>query len=240
MKVRQALSLAIDRNYIVDKINKKGSAANAFVSPYISGIDGGKFREQGRNDYYSVKPEDYEKNCEEARKLLAEAGYPEGQGFPKFEYMTNPTSLHIAIAEALQNMWKTELGIDCTVVQQEWAVFLDTRPKGEFNVARDGWVPDYDDPSSFLDIFMSGNGNNDSHFYNDELDALMQQSKVEFSGDEPKRQELLHQVEDIVMDNWVMAPVFFYQDNALAIPELKGFYSLPNGLKSFWASYIEG
>lgn len=229
-KVRKALSLAIDRNYIVEIVSKQGEIpASAIVSAKVS--EGDKtFREVG-GDYYSVKTEDYEKNVAEAKKLLAEAGYPDGKGFPTFEYTTNTATLHLGIAEALQNMWKEELGIECKIAQQEWNVFLATRPAGTFEVARDGWIADYDDPLTFLEIFKSDNGNNDCHWKNADFDKLIDQAKAE--PDATKRFEILHQAEDIWADQMPGAPIFYYADTFMKKPNLQGYWDSPLGYKFF-------
>ena len=110
-------------------------------------------------------------------------------------------------------MWKEELGIECKIAQQEWNVFLATRPAGTFEVARDGWIADYDDPLTFLEIFKSDNGNNDCHWKNAEFDALIDQAKAE--ADSAKRFEILHQAEDIWAEEMPGAPIYYYADTYL-------------------------
>lgn len=229
-KVRKALSLAIDRNYIVETVSKQGELpAGAIVAEKVS--EGDKsFREVG-GDYYSVKAEDYEKNVAEAKKLLEEAGYPNGEGFPTFEYLTNTTTLHLGVAEALQNMWKEELGIECKIAQQEWNVFLATRTAGTFEVARDGWIADYDDPLTFLEIFKSDNGNNNAHWKNADFDKLVDQAKAE--ADPTKRFDIMHQAENIWADQMPGAPVFYYADTYMKKPNLDGYWDSPLGYKFF-------
>lgn len=229
-RVRKALSLAIDRNYIVETVSKQGEIpATAIVAAKVSENDK-SFRENG-GDYYSVKPEDYEKNIAEAKQLLADAGYPDGQGFPTFEYTTNTATLHLGIAEALQNMWKENLGIECKIAQQEWNVFLATRPAGTFEVARDGWIADYDDPLTFLEIFKSDNGNNDCHWKNADFDKLIDQAKAE--PDAEKRFALLHEAENVWAENMPGAPIFYYADTFLKRDTLNGYWDSPLGYKFF-------
>ena len=166
-KVREALSLAIDRNYIAEKIGQAGQIpATSFVPIGMADADATKdFREVG-GDYYPAGVEDYESNCEQARALLADAGYPNGEGFPVFTYIYNTNTGHQATAEALQQMWKEELNIDCTLESQEWNTFLETRKDGNYSVARDGWLGDYNDPITFLDLFVSTSGNNNAQWKN--------------------------------------------------------------------------
>ncbi len=124
-KVREAFTLAVDRNYIVDKVTQSGQVeASAYVPSGISDAEeGSDFRKVG-GDYYDPTKDAYEANCEKkARQLLAEAGYPNGEGFPVVEYLYNTSDAHKAVAEALQNMWEQELGVTVTLNNQEWACF---------------------------------------------------------------------------------------------------------------------
>ncbi|XOQ44168.1 MAG: Dipeptide-binding protein DppE [Clostridium sp.] len=231
-RVRKALTLAIDRNYIVENITKAGQIpADAFVSTGVSDADSSKqFRDVG-GSYFSTAEEDYEKNVEEAKKLLAEAGYPNGEGFPTFEYSYNTSSGHKAIAEALQNMWKEELGINCTLASQEWAVFIDSRQKGNYEVARDGWLADYNDPISYLDLFLTDSENNDPHWSNQEFDDLIMQAKS--TGDQEVRMQAMHDAEDILMEEMPACPIYFYTDVYLQKPNISNVVTTPLGDKLF-------
>ena len=158
-KVREAFTLAVDRNYIVEKVTQAGQVeAGAYVPSGISDAEeGSDFRKVG-GDYYDPTKDAYE------AKLLAEAGYPNGEGFPVVEYLYNTDDAHKAVAEALQNMWEQELGVTVTLNNQEWNAFLQTRKDGDFSIARNGWISDYNDPVSFLDMWVTGGGNNDAHY----------------------------------------------------------------------------
>lgn len=157
--VRQAFSLVIDRNYIVENVSQSGEVpATGYVPSGVydaEGANGDDFRTVG-GEYYSVSADDYQANCDKARELLAEAGYPNGEGFPAVEYMYNTDDRHKAIAEALQNMWQTELGVTVNLSNQDWNVFLKSRKDGDFQIARNGWIADYNDPCSFLDMWYTG------------------------------------------------------------------------------------
>lgn len=237
-RVRKALSLAIDRNYIVNTVMKgTQTPAAAFVPLGVTDVDSTKtFREVG-GDFYSTKEEDYEKNVAEAKKLLAEAGYPDGKGFPTFEYSTNPASLNNAVAEALQNMWKTQLGINCTIAQQEWSVFIDSRNKGNFEVARGGFGVDYNDAVSMLDLFVTGGGNNDPKYSNPEYDKLIAQ--VKSTDDNSVRMPALHKAEEILMNDMPIAPLSYRTRIYLLNPKVKGYYESPMGFDFFMDADIE-
>ena len=234
-KVRQALSLAVDRNYLVTKVTKANqTVAGAFVPPSIKDADTSKtFRSVG-GDYFSPKAEDYEKNVAQAKQLLSEAGYPNGKNFPTFEYSTNPGSANQAVAEALQNMWKTELGINCTIATPEWATFIANRNKGDFQVARGGWSADYDDPMSFLNLFVTGGGNNDPKYSNKDYDALIQKAMT--TDDNSIRMPVFHQAESMLMKDMPVVPLFYATRVYLLNPSIKGYYMSPLGFDFFMYS----
>lgn len=233
VRVREAFSLVIDRNYIVENVTKTGQKpATAFVPSGISDAPGAKddFRAVG-GDYMDVSAEKYQESCERARQLLAEAGYPNGEGFPIVEYLYNTSDNHRLIGEALQNMWQTELGVTVNLVNQEWNTFLDTRKNGDYSIARNGWIADYNDPMSFLDMWLTGGGNNDAQYSNPDYDALIMQAKS--TSDLAERMSLMHQAEDILMGQDVVhAAIYFYTDKYMA-QGIKGMYFTPLGYYFF-------
>ncbi|MCI6986638.1 MAG: peptide ABC transporter substrate-binding protein [Clostridium sp.] len=233
VRVREAFSLVIDRNYIVENVTKTGQMpATAFVPSGISDAPGAKddFRAVG-GDYMDVSAEKYQENCERARQLLAEAGYPNGEGFPIVEYLYNTSDNHRLIGEALQNMWQTELGVTVNLVNQEWNTFLDTRKNGDYSIARNGWIADYNDPMSFLDMWLTGGGNNDAQYSNPDYDALIMQAKS--TSDLAERMSLMHQAEDILMGQDVVhAAIYFYTDKYMS-QGIKGMYFTPLGYYFF-------
>lgn len=233
VRVREAFSLVIDRNYIVENVTKTGQMpATAFVPSGISDAPGAKddFRAVG-GDYMDVSAEKYQENCERARQLLTEAGYPNGEGFPIVEYLYNTSDNHRLIGEALQNMWQTELGVTVNLVNQEWNTFLDTRKNGDYSIARNGWIADYNDPMSFLDMWLTGGGNNDAQYSNPDYDALIMQAKS--TSDLAERMSLMHQAEDILMGQDVVhAAIYFYTDKYMA-QGIKGMYFTPLGYYFF-------
>ena len=149
-------------------------------------------------------------NPEEAKKLLAEAGFPGGKGFPKFTLIYNTSDRHKKIAEWVQQQWKTNLGIDVELQNLEWNTFLDTRSKThDFSVSRAGWQADYLDPSNYLDLFKTGSGNNDGLYSNKKYDALMDKANKMPGG--PARDKVMMQAEEIVItQDQAIAPFFYY------------------------------
>ena len=230
-RVRKAFSLAIDRTYIVNQVTQSGQVeAGGFVPAGVydaEGATGDDFRTVG-GDYYKPTDADYEANCEEARALLAEAGYPDGEGFPVVEYLYNTSDAHKAVAEALQYMWEEELGVKVTLNNQEWAAFLQTRKDGDYSIARNGWIADYNDPISFLDMWMTGGGNNDAQYANEEYDSLIKEAKT--TTDVKERMELLHKAEDMIIgeDN-ALAPLYFYTQKYMLADGIEGLYYCPLG-----------
>jgi len=235
--VRKALVLAVDRDYIVKNIGKAGQQpAGAFVPTGLSDVELTKeFREVG-GDYYDPSKEAYEANLREAKKLLADAGYPNGEGIPTLEYIYNEGTGHQLVAEALQAMWK-EIGINITLSSQEWNTFLNTRKNGEYYMARNGWLADFNDPICFLDMWITGSGNNDAQWSNKEYDELIR--RVKSSSDREERMELMHRAEDILFEEWILCPIYYYVDIYLKSEKLDGFYSSPLGYKYFMYTTIK-
>ena len=230
-KVRKAFSLAIDRNFIVNQVTGQGQEpATAYVPSGVydaNGAEGDDFRTVG-GDYYSINDEDYEKNIEEAKKLMEEAGYKDGEGFPQIDYLYNTDENHKAIAEALQNMWQENLGVQVNLQNQDWNVFLKERKEGNYNIARHGWIADYNDPMSFIDMWLTGGGNNDAQYKNPEFDKFVKAAKA--TSDPDERMENMHKAEDILIgeDN-VVAPLYFYNNSYMMKPNIQGLYYTPLG-----------
>ena len=233
--VRKAFSLAIDRNYIVEQVTQTGEVpAGGFVPAGIYDTEGAghdDFRTVG-GDYYSVAAEDYEANCEEAKALLAEAGYPNGEGFPTVEYLYNTNDNHKAIGEALQNMWQSVLGVNVTLNNQDWNVFIQTRKDGNYQIARNGWIADYNDPCSFLDMWYTGGGNNDAQYSRPEYDAAIDAAKA--TSVQSERMTAFHQAEDMLIgEDSVLAPIYFYVNKYMLDDSIDGMYYTPLGYYFF-------
>ena len=231
-KVRKALSLAIDRDYVANTIMQGTySTADSIVGPGIVD-ENGYFHDNGNAPYISA---DYEANLAEAKKLLAEAGYPNGEGYPTIEYSCNDAGYHVPLAEYLQQAWG-DLGITLTISKMEWSSFTAARRAGEYDVARNGWVMDYNDPSNMLDLFCSGNGNNDGKYSNPEFDAAIEASRV---ADVSEHFAQLHKAEDILMEDTGCLPIAYYNDYWLQSSSLKGTWHSPYGYWYLQYGYIE-
>lgn len=230
-RIRKAFSLAIDRNYIVENVSQSGEVpATGYVPAGVNDAAGpgsDDFRTVG-GDYYSVAEEDYEKNCEEARALLAEAGYPNGEGFPTVEYLYNTNDNHKKIGEALQNMWQEQLGVTVTLNNQDWNVFLENRKEGNYQISRNGWIADYNDPCSFLDMWYTDGGNNDAQYSNPDYDAKIDEAKA--TAVQEERMAAFHEAEDILMDqDNVLVPIYFYTQKYMLADDIEGMYYTPLG-----------
>lgn len=228
-KVRQAFTLAIDAQYIVENVTQTGQVpASGFVPSGVAGV-GPDFRAEG-GDYWTPATDDaqYEKNCEQARQLLAEAGYPNGEGFPTVTYLYNTSDNHKKIGEALQQQWQTALGVEVKLENQEWAAFLETRKEGNYQIARNGWIADYNDPISFLDMWLTGGGNNDAQYSNPDYDAAINEAKS--TADPEARMAAMHRAEDIIMgQDWALGPIYFYTQKYMLNSDVKGMYYTPLG-----------
>ena len=234
-KVRKALALAIDRDYVANTIMQGTySAASNIVGPGIVDEQGYFYdNANGGSPYIAA---DYEANMAEAKKLLEEAGYPNGEGYPTIEYSTNDSGYHVPLAEYLQQTWG-DLGITLTINKMEWSAFTAARRAGEYDVARNGWVMDYNDPSNMLDLFCSGNGNNDGKYSNPEFDAAIDASRV---ADSAEHFAQLHKAEDILMEDMGCLPIAYYNDYWLQSSSLKGTWHSPYGYWYLQYGYIEG
>ncbi len=233
--VRKALSLAIDREYVADVVMQGTyTAAYNMVGPGVVDAEGkGEFIDNanGGEPYISS---DFEANLEEAKSLMAEAGYPDGEGFPTITYSANDQGYHIPLAEYLQSAWG-ELGITMNIETVEWASFTAQRRAGDYDASRNGWVMDYNDASNMLELFVTGNGNNDGKYSNPEYDAAIEASQV---ADQAAHFEALHQAEDILMEDMGCIPVAYYSDFWLQSPSLQGIWHSPYGYWYLQYGYV--
>lgn len=209
-RVRQALALAVDREMLVKNVLRGGQKPALSFSP--PGV---------RKDYHA--PQSLTYNPEKAHRLLAEAGFPNGKGFPKFDILINTLESHRTIGEAIQEMWKKNLNIPAGVLNQDWGVYLESQRKLEFDLCRAGWVGDFLDPYTFLSIWQTGDGNNNTGWGNKRYDALMQASLRE--GDVTKRVALLGEAETLLLDELPMVPLYYYARPHLSRPEVRGLKS---------------
>ena len=235
VRVRKALSLAIDRDYVANVI-MQGTYSPAYniVGPGIVDAGEGTMFIDNANGGEGYISEDYEANLEEAKQLLADAGYPDGEGFPTITYSANDAGYHIPVAEYLQQAWG-ELGITMNIDKVDWASFLPLRRAGDYDISRNGWVMDYNDASNMLELFTTGNGNNDGKYSNPDFDAAIEASKV---ADKTVHYEQLHKAEDILMEDMGCIPVAYYNDFWLQSPSLQGTWHSPYGYWYLQYGYI--
>ncbi len=193
-KVRKALAISIDRKTLVEKVTRAGEIPALSMVPDMTG--------------YNPTPGNAE-NVELAKKLLAEAGYPGGAGFPKFTILHNTHEAHKKIAEYIQQQWEENLGIKVDIINQEWKTYLANRRAGNFDVARAGWIGDYQDPNTFLDMFVTGGAMNSGKYSNSMYDELIEKAARMPAG--PERMKALREAEDIFItqDQGVM-PIYSY------------------------------
>ncbi|MCM8711988.1 peptide ABC transporter substrate-binding protein [Clostridium sp. SYSU_GA19001] len=231
VRVRKAISLAIDREALVKNVTKGGqNPATSFVPKGIAEAAGKDFKSK---DYYKSTAD-----VETAKKLLAEAGYPDGQGIPTLEILYNSGQGHQDIATAVQDMLKKNLGINVTLRNVERKVQLDETSNHKYPaIARNGWIADYADPMTFLDMWTSTSGNNVAGYNNPEYDKLIEQAKSE--SDSAKRMALMHQAEDILMNDMPIIPLYEYTNIACIKPYVKNVHKSPLGMVYFNETYIE-
>lgn len=206
-RVRRAFSLAVDKTRIVEKITRAGElAAPGFVPPGIPGYEG----TAGLGF-----------NPAEAKRLLAEAGYPDGKGFPNASYLYSKSELNEAIAVELQSMWRETLGVNVNLARQEWKVYLNSLSLLDYDIARSSWVGDYPDPNTFLDMFLTGGGNNRTGWSSADYDRLIAEAAREL--DPAQRFAILRQAEDLLVQKAVpVCPIYYYVGIQLYDPEKLG------------------
>lgn len=222
-RVRQALSLALDRDGLTKNVLTGGEqSAWHFVPPGIPG-----YENQVKATY----------DPEKARALLADAGYPKGQDMPSLEILYNSSEAHRRIAEAIQQMWKQELNIEVTLLNQDWKVYQDSQMKLNYDIARAGWIGDVVDPMNFLELWLTDAGNNQTGYANPAYDTLIRQAYAE--RDDTKRLALLEQCEDIVMTDMPVIPIYSYTRKYLQAAEVKGYVPNVLGYYRFQEMYID-
>ncbi len=274
-EIRSALGLLFERNYIVEQIAQGGQVpASSFVAMGMTDADGTEFyKNSGTSDeydgYYNVAVEAYEANCQKAMEILSKYYEIDENGklvgFPTLTYLYNTSDSHKAIGEYLQSAF-AGIGITMNLENQEWNTFLDTRKNGEYSVARNGWVADYNDPMCFLDMWTTTSGNNDVQFgredhaeqkiYSMDLTSYGYDIKVENGTwaetydvlipliktctDNTTRYALMHIAEDMLMSTGAIVPLYFYTDLYMCDDSVEGFFSNPLGYKYFRNTTVNG
>jgi oligopeptide transport system substrate-binding protein len=229
VRVRKALNYAIDRLAIVDTLNGGQLPATNMVSPASYDHEGNVFSTAAG----AYVPEDGS-GIEEAKALLTEAGYPDGEGFPSLEIMYNTSEGHKMVAEIVQEMWKTNLGIDITLTNQEWAVFQDTRRQHNYQIARSGWLGDYSDPMTYLGMFVTGSPMNYAGWENADYDALLEAAKT---APPAERFGMLYDALDLVMEGYAYMPIYVYTDSMMAGNNVTGWEKTTRGV--FWFGFAD-
>jgi len=223
VRIRKALALALDKQDLVDKITRAGElVANTLVPPGSIGY---------------VPPQGLERNLTEARRLLAEAGYPNGRGFPDVNLLYPARGSWDQLAVEMQALWQRDLGINSIhVYGQEWRVYLNTQQLLHFDFGISDWIGDYGDPQTFLDMFTTGNGNNETGWSNPHYDQMLQASEA--APDPVQRMQIFHDMEKILVeDEMPIAPVYFWVGISLYDPEKLGGFS-PNFVdEHFWGEF---
>ncbi|OEG00085.1 hypothetical protein BHF71_06475 [Vulcanibacillus modesticaldus] len=228
--IRKAFSIAIDRDAIVNQVTKGGQIpAYGFVPPGSSPDMGVDFREYNGNLIPDVS---------EAKKYLElglkELGLTE---LPTVTISYNTSEGHKKIAEAIQAMWKQNLGVDVELTNQEWKVFLETLNSGDYQIGRHGWLGDYMDPMTFLDMYVTGGRNNSPKYSNPEYDALIEKAKS--TADQKVRLEALSKAEKILLDDMAVAPIYFYTRVYIQQDYVKGVVRHGDGATDYTWAYIE-
>lgn len=231
-KIRKAFAMAISRQEIVDKVTQsEEKPAFGFVPPGIAG-EKEEFRTEHKDDYFT-------ENMDEAKKLLQEGMKEEGYTtLPPVTLIYNSSEKHKKIALAVADMWKKNLGVTVQTENQEWGVFLKNRRSLNYQIARAGWSPDYNDPMTFFDLWTSKSGNNDIGFKNKEYDALVSDALA--SSDNAKRMDDFVKAEKLlIQDQQVLLPIYYYTNVALIKPNLKGVIIDYAGGVDFTRAYFE-
>lgn len=210
-RVRRAIAMAINRTQIVNEVTKAGQQpAYSLVPPGIAGYE---------------SPIGFKPDLDEAKRLLREAGFPNGRGIPKMTVLYNTSEGHRAIAEVVQQQVQNNLNIKLELQNMEWGSFLDKVNQKDYDIARAGWVADYSDPNTFLDMWMTGGPQNNTHWSNARFDQLIRDSASEV--DSAKRMQLLQQAEAIWIEEMPVIPIYFYQSINIISPKLEGFFPTP-------------
>ncbi|MCC5466365.1 peptide ABC transporter substrate-binding protein [Pelosinus baikalensis] len=230
-KVRKALALAIDRESLAKTVLKGiHKPADAWIPfGFTDSVTGKDFREEA-GGYFKT-------DIAEAKKLLAEAGYPEGQGLPPITLIYNTSDNHKAIAETIQEMWKKNLGITIEIQNQEWKVYIQNRKSGNFHMARAGWIGDYADPMTFADYFMTNGGNNHGKYSNIAYDKLVETAQL--SNDSKVRMQAMRDAERIFIDDMGSIPIYFYGNPYCIKANLKGVIKSATSVVNWKEAYFE-
>jgi oligopeptide transport system substrate-binding protein len=206
-RVRRALALAIDRQSITQNILRGGQQPCTSLTP------------PGCAKGYTA-PNVLKFDPDAARRLLAEAGFPDGKGFPVFDILINTSESHRTVAEAIQEMWKHHLKIPARILNQDWQVYLESQRKLDYTVCRAGWLGDYPDPMTFLGLWRTGDGNNNTGWSNPAYDELVNTATTQ--ADPVKRMATLHEAESLMLDELPILPLYWQIHAHLVSDQVRG------------------
>jgi oligopeptide transport system substrate-binding protein len=232
VRVRKALTLAINRKGITQSILKGGQTPALALVPYglADAVPGSEFRKTSQENFFK------DNDIATAKALLAQAGYPNGKGFPAFTLVHRNKRAEAIMAQAIQQMWKTNLGITCTIRSEERGVWLDDWMQHAYDVVSMGWIGDYMDPNTFLDLFVTGGGNNNTGYSNKSYDALI--AKAKGTADPKVRMATLHAAEKILMTDMPIIPIYYYTNPVLVSKHVKNFYQSTLGIVDWKNAYV--
>lgn len=232
VRVRKALAMALDRTAIVENVlQSTDSPAFALVSEgYV--VDGKDYTE-GRSDYGLSATA----NVEEAKKLLAEAGYPDGKGFPKLRLGYYSDTTVKKMTEAIQQMWKDNLGIETEITVSDWKVYYDAVQKGDYDIGAMGWGADYLHPMSFYPLFVTGDMSNNSFYSNPAYDELVKKAKSTVAAAEAVK--IMRQAEDTLMADMPFCPIYYRSISFMMRPEIVGYNMSPLNQPYFKGASVE-
>lgn len=205
-KVRKALNLAIDKDALVRYVTKGDERPASALVPRMPGYEG---------------PVGPDHDPDQARRLLADAGYPNGVGFPEIQISFNTAENHKLVAQAIQEMWKRELNIQVSLQNMEWKVFLKHQQVQDYDISRSGWIGDYHDPMTFLEVWACEASNNHSGYCNPEYDAMLAQARGEL--EHTRRMSYLHEAEEILVQDLPIIPIYHYTRPYLLQDDVRGF-----------------
>jgi oligopeptide transport system substrate-binding protein len=217
VRVRRALALAIDREAIAASV-LQGSRVAAF-----------NYTPPGTGGYMCEARQPHDPAA--ARELLAAAGFPEGKGFPRLELLLNTDAINTTILSAVQAMWKRELGIEVTLVAQDFRVYLDAMKGLRYDIARARWIGDYNDPNTYLDMFLTGGGNNQTGWSSPAYDALI--ARAATTADPTARFAVFQQAERLLLEEAPIAPIFFGARTHLLHPDVGNWRSSLLGVRRY-------
>jgi oligopeptide transport system substrate-binding protein len=222
-RVRRALAIAIDRDALIRDVTRGGERPAYAVS--YPGTAGYFPRAQITG------------TLEDARRLLAEAGYPGGAGMPTIQFIYNTNDNHKLIGEAIQEMWRKKLGVNIELQNQEWKVYLENQHTQNYTLERAGWIADYEDPHVFLEPWETGNGNNDTLWSSPEYDRLLHEALQ--AKNEAERYEDYQKMDAILVDECPVIPIYYYTRKYLMNPKVKGYWPTLLDTHPFKYIYLE-